>query len=56
VLWDGERLAIDWIGPEDAEGRRQVNAKVPAGPPEERMLRVRFGGKTSDAVALRRVS
>ena len=56
VLWGGERLAIDWIGPEDAERRRQVNAKMPAGPQEERPLRVRFGGKTSEAVTLRCVS
>ncbi len=56
LLWGGERLAIDWIGPEDAERRRQVNAKMPPGPHDQRTLRVRFGGKASEAVGLRRVS
>jgi hypothetical protein len=53
VLLDSARLAIDYVGDEDADGNRQVNAVVPGDAAKgAHLLRVECAGVSSETLAV----
>jgi hypothetical protein len=54
VLLDASRLSIDYVGDEDSDGNRQVNAVVPGDVAKgEHLLRIECAGASSESLAVR---
>jgi len=54
VLLDSTRLAIEYVGGQDPDGNRQINAVVPGDTPKgEHTLRIECAGSSSDGLPLK---
>jgi tRNA (mo5U34)-methyltransferase len=54
VLLDSTRLAIDYVGDEDADGNRQINAVIPGSTAKgDHLLRIECAGVSSESLAVR---
>ncbi len=53
VMFDSTRLAIEYVGDQDSDGNRQVNAVVPRDMPKgEHLLRIECAGVSSESLAI----
>jgi tRNA (mo5U34)-methyltransferase len=54
VLLDSTRLSIDFVGDEDTDGNRQVNAVIPGDTAKgEHLLRIECAGESSESLAVK---
>jgi tRNA (mo5U34)-methyltransferase len=54
VLLDSARLSIDFVGDEDADGNRQVNAAIPGDTAKgDHLLRIECAGDSSESLAVK---
>jgi hypothetical protein len=53
VLFDGIRLAIEFVGDQDGDGNRQINAVVPGNTAKgDHLLRIQCAGASSESLAI----
>ena len=54
VLLDARRLTVDYVGDQDGDGNRQINAVVPGSVAKgEHLLRVECAGNSSESLAMK---
>jgi len=54
VMLDSTRLTVEFVGEQDADGNRQVNAEVPGSVPKsDHWLRIECAGVSSESLALK---
>ena len=54
VLLDSTRLSVDYVGDEDADGNRQINADIPGNIGKgEHLLRIECAGASSESLAVK---
>jgi uncharacterized protein (TIGR03437 family) len=54
VLLDSTRLSIDYVGDQDADGNRQINAVIPGNTAKgDHLLRIECSGASSESLSVK---